>query len=422
MIRELPPIGLSDSWGSSSIRERRPMTAHALPLAQPPFRGAQLPAARTVFGRASYILSSQRVQAALTKTGGHLGPVSFDLGDRAIQPYAIAPWWNERQPPERPVMQRVLRGDFFCLPFGGCHGGDNHMPGVPTHGDTAARRWRFRDFDQSEERTWIELEMRVRYPRAHVLKRIELRVDHTAIYQSHVIRGVSGPICFGHHGMLQFSDGCEAAYLSSSPFPRGQVLPDQGDDTASRERNFLRPGSCFTRLEAVEDIHGGLTDISRFPARRGYDDLVMLAADPSLPFAWDAVSNPTLGYVWFSLRDPAVLASTILWLSNGGIDYPPWNGRHMNVLGLENVTSYFDYGLHASSGPNPFSDLGFKTSVTLSPDQSLAVRAIFGVAAVPRTFSKVDSIVPVAGGIELVDSLGARVRTPLDLEFIAGEG
>jgi len=88
-----------------------------------------------------------------------------------------------------------------------------------------------------------------------------------------------------------------------------------------------------------------------YPARRGFDDLVMLSADPDLPFAWNAVTFPAQRYVWFSLRDPRVLRHTIFWISNGGRHYAPWNGRHTGVLGLEDITSYFHMGRRSRPGP-----------------------------------------------------------------------
>ena len=43
----------------------------------------------------------------------------------------------------------------------------------------------------------------------------------------------------------------------------------------------------------------------------------------------------------------------MLWFSNGGRDYPPWNGRHVGVLGIEEGRSYAAYGHAASAADNP---------------------------------------------------------------------
>src|SRR3989442_439689 len=77
------------------------------------------PVLKTILGQTSYSIATKEIRAAITQTGGHLGPVTFRLGRRAIQPFSVAPWWNEKLAPGTPAMLRVLRGDFFCLPFGG---------------------------------------------------------------------------------------------------------------------------------------------------------------------------------------------------------------------------------------------------------------------------------------------------------------
>jgi hypothetical protein len=110
-----------------------------------------------------------------------------------------------------------------------------------------------------------------------------------------------------------------------------------------------------------------MADLSRYPARRGFEDLVMLVSDPDASFSWTAVTFPGQRYVWFAVKDPRVLASTILWLSNGGRHYAPWNSRHVNVMGLEEVTGHFHDGLAESAAENPISRRGYRTCFELDP-------------------------------------------------------
>ena len=49
------------------------------------------------------------------------------------------------------------------------------------------------------------------------------------------------------------------------------------------------------------------------------------------------------GFLWFSLKDPAVLPMTMLWMENHGRHFPPWNGRNC-CLGLEDLCGYFAGG------------------------------------------------------------------------------
>src|SRR5205814_1633800 len=121
---------------------------------------------------------------------------------------------------------------------------------------------------------------------------------------------------------------------------------------------------------------GDFADLSRYPARRGFEDLVMLVSDTGAPFAWTAVTFLKQRYVWFALKDPGVLRETIFWISNGGRHYPPWNGRHVNVMGLEEVTSYFHLGLAESARKNPLSTKGIPSCVQLNPRRPLTVNYI----------------------------------------------
>src|SRR4029079_13537481 len=126
-------------------------------------------------------------------------------------------------------------------------------------------------------------------------------------------------------------------------------------------------GAEFTSLSSVPLATGQTADLTRYPARRGFEDLVMMVADPNLPVAWTAVTFPKQRFAWFALKDPRVLRSTIFWISNGGRYNAPWSGRHVNVMGLEEVTANFHPGLAESAKPNPLSKRGIATSVKLDP-------------------------------------------------------
>jgi hypothetical protein len=219
--------------------------------------------------------------------------------------------------------------------------------------------------------------------------------------------------------MLRFPDEPGSGVISTSKYVFGQVFPEPVERPENRGYSILKPGAGFDTLARVPTITGETTDLSRYPARRGYEDIVMLVADDSAPFAWTAVTFPKQRYVWFALKDPRVLRSTIFWISNGGRHYPPWSGRHVNVMGLEDVTSYFHYGLAESAADNPISKRGFATHVQLDPRRPLVVNYVFGVATVPAGFERVDAIEPDNGGIAL-RSGRSSVDVPVDLAFLQG--
>jgi hypothetical protein len=376
------------------------------------------PTVKRVLGEDSWQFASRRVEAYLTRTGGHLGPVTFDRRGRKIAPLATAPWAGEKLPPGTPPIIRILRGDFFCLPFGGNTTpwrGERH----PVHGETANAAWKLEATRTDDRGIGVRLSMSTRVRRGHVRKMVFLPNDHDAVYQRHVVTGMSGPMNFGHHAMVRFPDQEGAGLISTSRFTLGQVFTEPVELPANRGYSILKPGAVFKSLDRVPTITGENADLSRYPARRGYEDLVQLVADDKLDFAWTAVAFPKHRFAWFALKDPRVLRSTIFWISNGGRHYAPWNGRFVNVMGLEEVTSNFHPGLAESAGPNAFSRRGIATHAKLSPQQPLVVPYIFGVVPIPPTFGRVKAIEAQlrGAGIVLRGERGS-VRTPVDLNWL----
>ena len=87
-------------------------------------------------------------------------------------------------------------------------------------------------------------------------------------------------------------------------------------------------------------------------------------------------------------------------------------------MGLEEVTSYFHYGLNESALPNSLSKAGHLTSVTLNKTSALTLSTIMGVASVPADFQHVKKISPVKNGVEIIDVKGRRISTKVNLTFL----
>lgn len=373
------------------------------------------PRLHTVHGQPSWSFNSSTVHAHLTQLGGHLGPVTFRLGHRIVAPLSVAPWAEEKI--DTIDLLRALRGDFFCAPFGG-----NAKPWKnerhPVHGETANAKWRLDAFEKSDDRLTLHTSLDTTVRRGRVDKFVTLIDGHTAVYQQHVLSGLSGPMDVGHHAMLRFPDEPGSGVISTSRFTRGQVFPDAFEEPAKGGYQSLEPAAEFKRLDRVPMLNGGFADLTSYPARRGFEDLVMLTADPKLPFAWNAVTFPKQRYVWFALRDPRVLRHTIFWISNGGRHYSPWNGRHVDVMGIEDVTAYFHYGLAESAGANALNRRGIPTALQLNSKRPTRVNYIIGVVEIPRGFDRVQTIRAIDDGIELTARSGRRARTPIALSHL----
>jgi hypothetical protein len=376
----------------------------------------------SIHGASSWELKSDRVELNVSETGGHVGPVSFHLPgrQRAIQPYALAPWQATEADPSAPAILKVLRGDFFCLPFGVDRKRSYQKELHPPHGETCNRSWKWKDAGKGQDTSWLDLEMQTSIRAGNVIKHLELRKGHAAVYSSHAISGMKGPMTLGVHPILQFPPGEGSGLISTSGFQFGQVFPELLENPDQRGYSCLKPGSFFQDLKRVPKLDGDMADLSSYPQRAGYDDLVMLATKPCEPFAWSAVSFPKQRYVWFNLKDASILNSTVFWMANGGRHYAPWNGNYRGCMGIEEITGYFDYGIADSLAKNPWSAKGHPTHQKLNSKKNLELRLISGVAAIPAGFDSVQEIVPEKGKILLRSVSGKQVRVPLDWNFISG--
>ena len=142
----------------------------------------------------------------------------------------------------------------------------------------------------------------------------------------------------------------------------------------------------------------------------------MICADPDLAFAWSAVTFKKEQYVWFNIKDPKVLASTVLWFTNGGRYAEPWNGRHINVMGMEEGTTFWGDGIEASVKSNALTRRGIKTCHRFSAKKPFDIPCIMGVAKVPHGFKLVKDIQKMNdGNVRIIGNSRLRVDIPLQL-------
>ena len=370
-----------------------------------------------VRGQPSWRFESDRVAAAITQLGGHLAPVRFKLPHGTVEPFSIAPWAEEKIAASEPDLLRACRGDFFCAPFGGS---DTPYRGekFPPHGETANAKWKLESLVKNKLETVLHLSLRTKVRKGCADKFVRLRRGETALYCRHVLSGMTGKMSYGHHAILKFPEVPGSGLISMSPITYAQVSTLPFENPAKGGYQSLKPGAAFSRLDKVPALDGSQADLSSYPARPGFEDLVMIAHRAAPDFAWTAVAFPKQRYVWFALKDPRVLRSTVLWISNGGRHYAPWSGRHTGVMGLEDVTSLFHYGIAASAEANAFSKRGIATCVELKPFAPLVVNYIMGVAAIPAGWGPVRSISRVAGGVTLKATGGREVFAPVDVDYL----
>lgn len=373
-----------------------------------------------IHGQDSFRLRARSVDLAVSVMGAMMAPVTFFPSERSpVQPYAIAPWASEPAAADLPPMITALRGDWFCSAFGG-NAEPHRGRCLPPHGETANLRWRGVDRGEVTAGCWLRLavDLPVQGGRCHATT--ALLHDHAIVYQRHDLSGLDGPVNPGHHATLAFPDVEGAGRLS---FSRNVLIHTYVAPTElprNRGYSWLEPSTRVVGLDTTPCIDGSTTDLSRYPARRGFEDVVIVCTDPTVEIGWSAATFPEAGYVWFALRNPRQLASTLLWFSNGGRHYPPWNGRHTNVLGMEDITAFFHEGIAASCRPNLLTESGIRTCLEPDAQRSLSIPYIQGVARIPAGFDVVTAIEPEPDRrhIRLTAQSGAALAIGCHVDFV----
>jgi len=373
----------------------------------------------TVAGQPSYILRTGCVEAAITQRAAMLAPVAFYRDTPApIQPYSISPWAEEKLDPQTPPILVCLRGDFICSAFGG---NDEPFNGqkLPVHGETANEVWETVSAPSSEAGAVLHMTMQLRLQGGRCDHYTALVEGHNVVYQRDDFSGIDGPINPGHHATLKFPDRRNAGRLSFSKHIHAHTFIEPFETPDRGGYSILRPDTPIADLAAVPCVDGTVADVSAYPARAGYEDIVIICADPSLDVAWSAVTFADDGYVWFSLRNPALLPSTLLWMSNGGRKYAPWNGRHINVMGIEDMTGFFHVGLAASARENLLTRKGVKTCHQIKPSETLRIPYIQGVTRIRDGFDRVVAVeIENDATIVLIAASGVQQTVPCQASFL----
>lgn len=315
--------------------------------------------------------------AAVQSLGGMLGPVLFLLPDgRQVAPLQVAPWFDDADRSGHPAILRELRGEWPCIPFGAdalrdlpegwsATGESFDGAGVP-HGHSSHAEWRFTHVSPSV------IEMTCDYPDPHPIRRLTRRIaadPHAPALDLALTVEARRPchLPIGLHPTLRLPlDG--TAQLEPPPFREGRVFPLEVEPG----RGLLTPGAVFDDLATVPGRDGPLS-LTTLPLPQHTEELVQLCGVSGHfalrhPDGWRVVLD------W----DATVFPSVLLWVSNRGRDYAPWNGRHL-ALGVEPVCAAFDLGPAVSTAPNPIAAGGTATAFAFDPESPFTTRYRIGV-------------------------------------------
>jgi hypothetical protein len=311
-------------------------------------------------------LSAQGIRLGFLPQGGVLADLAVTDEGTTIAPLHRAPWAANEVPPDAPPHQRWLQGDFLAAPMGAGPDG--------LHGLAANGAWRVVPSDPGSLRAVLDGAVQG----ATLVKELSVTDGHPFVYQRHLFIGGSGALPVSNHAMVAVPNG---AKLSFSRKRWWESLAEPLETTGGR--------SCLAYPRRSEDAaefpgaDGSPVNLQRYPWGPAHEDFVSGVEDPAARLGWTAVVRPVEGDMVLFLKNARALPMTMLWHSNGGRDYAPWNGRHLGCLGVEDGAALPVLGLSSRETPDPLTAAGQPARLTLDPTGTAEVRHILGAILWP---------------------------------------
>lgn len=333
---------------------------------------------------------------------GNLADFAITLDGKTVHPLHRAPWVDngEKLPDTLFKSERKLSGDFFCAPFG------RPDPRLPIHGWAANGTWEKTGTDEAGDATTHSYALREEISGAKLTKHLTVAPGHPVLYQRHVFHGGAGALPVAHHAMIRAPG---TAKLSFSPKSFGRTMPTPLETDPARGRSVLAYPQEFASMTSVRRADGGSVDATVYPFDTGHEDLIVLSEKPDATIGWSAAVAREEGFVFFAVKDAKTLPQTVLWMSNGGRSYAPWNSRHTAVLGIEEGAVAVH--LNDNERKQPLRD-GQPIALALKPQGEVAVRHALGGIPVPQGWSEVTDIRLGDGTITLADRSGDQRELP----------
>ena len=344
---------------------------------------------------------------------GHIRELVITRDGRRLAPFHTAPWVDDPSitgDETIPSSLRFLSGDFFCAPFS-----TSDVEKAPPHDWTANSSWRHTETVEEPDGVTALYQLERPVMGAKVGKRFTLRNHHPFLYETHVFSGGDGAVPDANHAMIRLPAGGRIAFSAKDAIETPSTPIEADPATGRSQLAYPARTEDPTRFPVAD---GGFANITRYPIAERHEDLVMLVEKRENRLGWFVASRPSNGDAMASLKNPAEFPVTFLWFSNGGRDYPPWNGHHSGVLGIEEGRANSVLGHRASVEPNALSEAGTPTALTLDPDGQVAIHNVIGALPLPAGGSPIVDVQHRPGSLDLFCEDGTRVSVPFDTAFL----
>ena len=317
------------------------------------------------------LLEAGNISLEVQEFGAMITSGSFRLPSGLIaKPFFANPWREDPELPNVDPLIRNLGAEWPCVPFG--------MTEVPddlpsdwqfelepdwnefVHGFGSCREW---DLCRASEGA---LAASIEYPEPAPVKKLErsISLDSTALSVNLKLKiemRSAARVAVGLHPVFDLV-GCSPQSCRIEAARSSEAWSFPVDVEPGRSR-FL-PDQRGVPLESIADRDSAAMDGSRVPLDSATEDLLLLTA----PGGEVSLSVPERGYKVSVRWDPKDLPSCSLWYSNGGREFPPWNGR-VRAIGIEPTAAAFDLGQAAShSQESPLAKRGIATTVAATPE------------------------------------------------------
>ncbi|WP_417269779.1 hypothetical protein [Celeribacter sp.] len=313
---------------------------------------------------------------------------------------------TEAAPMAGALIDQHLAGDFFAAPFGA-----SDVIDAPNHGWSANSPWSGVARSQDDDHAEISLMLDSDVMEATITKTLGLKDGQAVLYQTHEISGGQGDLTFAHHPMFRMEAGGHLAFS-----PKRVALTTA---PALEPAHLLAYPARSTNLSAFPSRDGGVFDLTRFPSADGHEDFVTLVEAEGATLGWTALTRSAEGDIIVVLKDARVAPVTMLWLSNGGRDYAPWDGRHTGVLGIEDGCAAGALGHAAASGDNAIAAEGVATALTLDADMRHTMRHAIAVFDAPDGFGPVADVTIEGDVLQVRGACGETLQMAFDGAFFA---
>lgn len=340
-------------------------------------------------------LQAEGISLCFEPDCGFLCDLAIEDAGQAIRPMHRVPWQEDELPAGLPPHLARMAGDFFCAPFADGGSGVSPLHGAPANG-----QWLVDAARSTAGALTAQLQATV--AGGSLTKRAVLRDGHPFVYQSHLFEGGAGEISLANHAMVSLPQGGRISCSPKTAFctPQQRLEPD-----ATQGRSALAYPAHSTDPARFPRADGGSADLTRYPFEAGHEDLVVATEAPGHGLGWTAVVRQGFGDLYLSLRNARQLPMTVLWHSDGGRDYAPWNGRHRGCLGVEE--GYAPHLLDAPGG----------VDITTRCD----IRHAIGAVAWPSE-EPVRQVLASGTQLEIHGSAGTLRRVPFELSHLFPEG